>query len=122
MNAVVLDYHDNIAKVRTDVGIFEGVWCADPPVKGKYYMLELACTDIIEQDQLQHSKITAPSISNDQNGIVVNGLLEEIEDVVMFIRLCGNLLMLEVSPVCNFYQYVGHYVQIRLNNIHLYVI
>ena len=122
MNAIVLDYHDNIAKVRTDVGVFEGIWRAAPPTKGKQYMLELACDDIIDQDQLQHSKIAEPSISNDENGIVVNGLLEEVEDNVAFLRFFGNLFMLEISPSCDLSQHIGHNVTIRLSNIEMYVI
>lgn len=122
MNAVILNYHDDLVKVRTDVGIFEGVWCSDQPTEYMHYDLELACDDVIEQDELQYSRVSTPFINNDENGVIINCLLEEIEDCVMFLRLFGDLLMLEISPSSSFSRYIGHYVRIRLSNIQMYAI
>ena len=122
MNAVVLNYQDKLVKVRTDVGIFEGVWCSDQPAEYRHYDLELACDDVIEQDELQYSGGSTPFINNDENGVIVNCLLEEIEDCVMFLRFFGDLLMLEISPLSSFSRYIGHYVRIRLSKIQMYAI
>lgn len=122
MNAVVVNYHDDLVKVKTEVGIFEGIWCSDKPTEYRHYDLELACDDVIVQDVLQYSGISTPFIINVENGIIINGFLEEIEDCVLFLRLFGDLLMLEISPTSGFPQYVGHYVRIRLSHIQLYAI
>ena len=122
MNAVVLNYHDKLVKVRTDVGIFEGVWCSGQPAEYGEYDLELACDDVIDQDELQYSVIRTPFINNDEDGVIINGLLEEIEDCVMFLRFFGSLLMLEISPLSNFSPYIGHYVRIRVSKIKMYPI
>lgn len=122
MNGIVLNYRNDLVQVKTDIGVFEGIWKSDKLAEYRCYDLELACDDVIEQEVLQYSGIATPFITNVENGVMINALLEEIEDSVLFLRLFGDLMMLEISPSSDFSIYVGCYVRVKLSHIHLYAI
>lgn len=120
MNAIVVNCNDNIVQVKSHIGCFEGIFCSDKAAEYRQYDFELASDDIITQKSLRFSTISLPSVDNYEDAIIINGLVEAVEDDILFLRLSGDVLMLNHSPDSNFAQYVGRYVQIRLSEIKLY--
>ena len=120
MNAMVVNCNDNIVQVKSHVGYFEGIWCSDKSAEHRQYDFELASDDIITQKSLRFSTISVPSVSNYEDAIILNGLVEPVEDDILFLRLSDDVLMLNHAPDSDFAQYVGRYVQVRVSEIKLY--
>lgn len=120
MKVVIISKNASIVKVHTELGDFKGVWCSPEPVLSKNYIVELDSDDIITLETIKVSGTDVPSIKCVNEIIYITGLLEEIEDNVIFLRIHDSILMLETQPNLNLAKYLGFYVEVKLNSIQLY--
>lgn len=120
MEIQIVDILADIVRVNTAIGSFHGIWCSSAPVVSKRYIVELDSDDVLTSDAVELSNSCDPCIESVNQRIIITGLVEEIQDEVMILRLQKSLVMLEISPSSNFMQYIGHYVRVRLSEIKLY--
>ena len=120
MEIQIIDNQADIVRVRTPIGCFNGVWCSSTPVISKRYIVELDSDDVLTLAAVEFSDSCNPCIEYVNQAINVTGLVEEIQDEVMVLRLQKSLMLLEISSSLDFEQYIGHYVCIRLSEIKLY--
>ena len=120
MNAIVIETYGDMTLVQTPFGNVVGKWCSDKPVALKKYILELDCDDIVTPENIQTTVTSKPFIANRTDRVTICGLVEEIEDRLMYVRIEGDLLMLDILPISAYEKFINHYVQINLSSIHFY--
>lgn len=106
--------------VDTAIGCFSGIWCSQPPIVAKRYIVELDNDDVLTPNAIELCNSCNPCIENVDNGIKITGFVEEIQDNVIVLRLQKHLMMLEISSDSDFFRYVGCCVRIKLNEIRIY--
>ena len=106
--------------VNTAIGCFYGVWCSSEPAIFSRYIVELDSDEVLAFDAIKRSKTHKPSIESTDEAIYITGLVEEIQDRVMILRLQKTIMMLEITTNLALEQHIGHYVRVRLNEIRLY--
>ncbi len=120
MEIQIVDSWGNIVRVNTEIGCFNGVWCSSSPAVAKSYIVELDSDDVLTPDAVELSNFSKPWIAYVDQTINITGLVEEVQDEVIILRLQNSLMMLEISSKLDFVQYVGCYVHVRLSEIKLY--
>ena len=120
MKIQIIENQSNIVRVSTEIGCFNGIWCSPTPIVSKKYIVELDSDNVLTSDEVELSNSCIPCIEEFEKAIFVTGLVEEIQDNIMFLRLQKSLIMLAISCELDFVQYVGCYVRIRLSEIKLY--
>ena len=106
--------------VNTTIGNFEGIWCSPFPQISKRYIVELDSDDVIVPDNIKLSNISDPSIESTDQMVNVIGFVEEIQEKIMILRLQKSIIMLELSSITDFTNYIGCYVLVKLSNIKMY--
>jgi len=120
MEAEVVKKTGDMVYINTAVGNFNGIWCSSNPVALKKYVVELDSDEVLTLDAIECSDISSPSIECVNQSIFITGLVEEIQDRVMTLRLQGYIMMLEILSDLDFIQYVGCYVRVCLREIKIY--
>ena len=120
MEISVMKKQGNIVQVNTEFGCFEGTWCSSMPAELKKYVVELDSEDVITPSAIEHSMSLIPKIECDGKNIYFTGIVEEIQDHIMFLRFQGFIIMLELLSTVDFGQYLGQYVRVKLNHINIY--
>ena len=82
--------------------------------------MELDSDEVITPDVINISDDRNASIKSINGMVYLVGLVEEIQDKVIILRLQKTIMMLEVSNEFDFTQYIGHYVNVTLGDINLY--
>lgn len=110
----------NKVKVNTKIGSFSGIWCSSDPTLFKKYCVELDCDEVINPDDIDISRDCNPSIESINGNIYITGMLEEIQDNIMTLRLQESIIIVEISSNTLISDYVGNYIRIKLNEVKLY--
>lgn len=122
MESEIVSIKDDTVMVVTPMGSFWGNWRSSIRACYGKYNLELDCDDILEPLSIKHSSSEIPSIHESNGGIVISGMVEQIEDGLLYLRISTDLLMLEISDSINLSQFIHRYVDIFLSHIDLYPI
>lgn len=120
MEVVITDKKDNLVRICSSSGEFFGMWCSQSLPQLKKYVVELDSDDIISSDMLTISCTRLPHIEYRDNAVYLTGLVEEIENGLLFLRIGSDLVMLETEGDFDYSEYVGHYVHVRVSQLHLY--
>lgn len=120
MEIQIVDSWADIVRVHTAIGCFNGVWRSSTPAVLKRYIVELDSDDVLTPDAVELSNSSKPWIAYVDQTINITGLVEEVQDEVIILRLQHSIMMLEISSKLDFVQYVGRYVHVRLSEIKLY--
>lgn len=120
MRVTVTAICENQVYVNTDIGIIYGVWCSNEPVELKEYELELDCDEIITSDKISFSNSPQPFVSSCGGMVILNGIVEDIQEKVLFLRLSQDIVMLEVSSNFDITAYLHKFVRIYLSKLNLY--
>ena len=120
MEAIITELCNDKVCINTGIGNIKGIWCSDSPAKLKKYDLELDSNEIINSNMINYSSLLKPLVEMDNDRVIFNGLVEEIQDKVLFLRLSKDIVMLEISDESYFLKFVNQFVRIVLSNIELY--
>ena len=120
MEVLILDNHNGFVQVKTAIGNFCGTWCSATPIISKKYVVEIDSRTVLNFDDIKISDCSKPSIQGTTTITHIIGLVEEIEENIMFLRLQNTIVMLEVLPNPNFVKYLGKYIKIGISDITLY--
>ena len=107
-------------RVNTKIGSFNGIWCSPDPTLFKKYNVELDCDEALKPDDIDISRYGTPSIDSFNGSIYITGMLENIQDNVMTLRLHESIMMVEISSNPMISDCVGTYIRIKLNEVKLY--
>ena len=120
MEVLVTDKQDNCVRVCSSFGEFFGMWRSPSLPQLKKYTVGLDSHDIISDDMLTFTPTSSPHIECTGNDVYLTGLLEEIENDVLFLRLGTDLVMFETAQNSDYSKYIGLYVQVRVSQLLLY--
>ena len=120
MEAIITELCNDKVCINTEIGNIKGIWRSDSPAKLKKYDLELDSNEIINSNMINYSSLLKPLVEMDNDRVIFNGLVEEIQDKVLFLRLSKDIVMLEISDESYFLKFVNQFVRIVLSNIELY--
>lgn len=82
--------------------------------------MELDCDEVIGSANIRKSNTPQMMITT-QNGVVIlSGLVEEIQDGVLYLRCSKDIFMLEVCPEENLSDFTGQYVEVTIHNLNIY--
>ena len=116
----IIDKQDDYVYACSSFGAFFGIWCSPSPPELKRYIVELDSDDVIAPSMLTFSSLKLPSIESRDDATYLTGLLEEIEDNIIFLRIGTDLVMLEAVHDSNYSRYIGQYVQVMLFKLRIY--
>lgn len=116
----IVDIDKNVIRAESEIGCFEGKWCSSTPIIFKKYIVELDCADVITPTLIELSLSCVACIEQDSHTTKITGIVEDIEDNLIFLRVEKDLLMLNISSRLDFEQYIGLYVRITVNTIEIY--
>ena len=117
MEVQIINKQVDTVQVNTAFGCFSGIWCSLTPVIFKKYIVELESDDILTSDVVELSDSINPHIEYVDQAINITGLVEEVQDEVMVLRLQKSIILLEISSDIDFIQYIGRFVRNRKINI-----
>ena len=120
MKIRIVDIEKNVIYAESEIGCFKGKWCSSKPIIFKKYFVELDCVDVITPTSIELSLSCEACIEQDSHTIKITGIVEDIEDNLIFLRVEEDLLMLNISSRLDFEQYIGLYVRITVNTIEIY--
>lgn len=120
MEVKIVDKRADKVRVNTAIGNFNGIWCSSTPVILKRYIVELDSDEALALDAVELSNSCNPCIECVDQTIYITGLVEEIQEGVLILRLQKTIMMFDLLPNLDFAQYIDHYVRIRLREIKLY--
>jgi hypothetical protein len=117
---LVIDRKDDCVLANSSFGVFFGIWCSSSQPELKRYAVELDSDDVIAPKLITLSSIKQPCIESRDNVTYLTGLVEEVEDDIMFLRIGTDLVMLEMEHDSNYSRYIGQYVRVELFKLQLY--
>ena len=120
MEVQILEKQDGFVRVKSTIGSFYGTWCSSTPIVAKKYIVELDSDAVLTLDDVELSKCNKPSVKGTKGMTYVVGLVEEIENSIIILRLQSTIMMLEILPNLDFTQYLGRYIKISISDIVLY--
>lgn len=120
MEILIVDRQDDCVHVCSSFGTFFGIWCSSSPPELKKYVVELDSDDVITPNMLTFSSIKLPYIESRDDATYLGGIVEEIENNVMFLRIGTDLIMLETVHDSDYSRYIGQFVQVALFKLQLY--
>ena len=120
VEVLIIGKQNDYVYAYSSFGAFFGIWCSQSPPELKTYVVELDTNDIISADMLTFSPIKQPSIRSRDDVTYLTGLVEVIEDNLIFLRIGADLVMLEMAHDSDYSRYVGQYVQVMLSKLRLY--
>ena len=120
MKIKIVKQEEDTVIAKSKYGIFKAVWCSSELGK-KNCFVELDSSDVITpQDINLVSYGSSYAIEHYHQGVCITGYVEEIEGGIMVLRIGTSLMMLSLSPECDYANFKQNYVKVRLNNIKLY--
>lgn len=119
MKALIMDNKDKLVQVQTEFGSFQGRWMSDMPTNTSY-LVELGCNAVTNPEHICLSAEIQPAIYEDGAYTVFNGVVEEIEDSVMFLRLQDSIVMITISCNIDVQAYTCQWVTIRVDGVEIY--
>ena len=120
MEVLIINRWGKSVRVSSPIGSFNGVWCSSDPVISKRYIVELDSDSVLTLDAIKLSSSASFHIECIKDVVYFTGLVEGIENNVMYLRLCGSIVMLELLPHSDFEVFIGRYITVRINDIKLY--
>lgn len=120
MEVQIVEKHENMVRVNTTIGFFYGIWCSPVPAELRKYIVELDSDDVLTLETIRLSNSSEPCISCLDGIIYLNGVVEEIQDGLIFLRLHKSIMMLEISPHFDFSMFFNQFVCVRLHGINLF--
>ena len=120
MEVLIIEKQDHDVHACSPFGSFWGLWCSSFPPECKRYAIELDSTDILTPNMITISSIKKPYIERRDEATYLNGLVEEIEDELLFLRFDTDLIMLNLGHAYDYSRYIGQYIQVKLFKLHLY--
>jgi hypothetical protein len=120
LEVLITEKQDHYVHAFSSFGSFWGLWCSSFPPECKRYAIELDSTDILTPNMITISSIKKPYIERRGEVTYLNGLVEEIEDDLLFLRFDTDLIMLNLGHAYDYSRYIGQYIQVKLIKLHLY--
>ena len=120
MKIDVVEILDENVRAETQFGTIYGKMITDSAIKRNSYDVEIDIDGMLNMDRIELSSIAAPSISCKDDKVHITGLVEKIEDGVLFLRLKESLIMIEISDIENMRKYIGKFVVISTHSLCLY--
>ena len=120
MEGTITKIQGKKVRIDTALGWFNGTWCSTVQPLLKRYVVELDSDDIINADIIKISKISVANIEYIDDVIYITGLVEYIQNNIMFLRLKESVIMLELEHDISFDKYLGRYVVVSLKNLNIY--
>lgn len=120
MEIIILEKVNNMVYVQSDFGLFYGVWCSEDPQKNKKYHVELDIDQSLTCDDIEMLNFSVPHIEYVEGKASIFGLIEEVEDNIIFLRLNKSIIMFQVSSQVTPKNYLGHYVRLEVKEIKLF--
>ena len=120
MEVQILEKQDGFVRVKSTIGSFYGTWCSSTPIVTKKYIVEIDSDAVLTRDDVELSNCNRPSIEGTKGITYIVGLVEEIENDTIVLRLQSTIMMLETLPNLDFTQYLGRYVKISISDVVLY--
>ena len=120
MEILITDRQDGCVQVCSTFGRFFGIWCSSSPPELKSYVVELDSDDVIVPKLLTFSPMMRPGIESQNNTTYLTGLVEDIEDNIIFLRIGADIVMLDTVSSFDFSRYIGHFVRVSLSTLYLY--
>ena len=102
MEVNILSYNknDNTVKVRTQYGILHCVWKGQNEPELKRYIVELASDYIVKKEQINKNDSIKVGISEDENGFLICGTVDDVENDLIVVSIEGEQIMISVDEVC----------------------
>lgn len=120
MEIQIIEKTADKVRVNTSLGSFDGIWCSQEPVLFKKYIVELDSDDVLTSNDVELVESTFTHIENSEKNVIVFGLVEEVKDGVMVLRLQKYIMIVEISSDLDFLKYVGCFVRVKLSEIKIY--
>ena len=120
MMVYVVSKRNNTVYVKSKCGSFYGIWCSDEPETNREYHIEIDCDQTLVYGDVQLSNYHEACIESRENSVFVTGILEEIEDGVIILRLLDSIVMIKAYPNAVSPNYIGDFVDIKLKEIKLF--
>lgn len=116
----IIDKQNSWVHACSLFGTFFGTWCSPLPPELKSYVVELDSNDFVSPNAISFSATKQPNVESRNGATYLTGLLEEIEGMLMFLRIGADLVMLEMTHNSDYSNYVGHFVQVELSELLVY--
>ena len=107
MEVLIIEKQDYDVHACSSFGSFWGLWCSPFPPECKRYAIELDSTDILTPNMITISSTKKQYIERRDEATYLNGLVEEIEDELLFLRFDTDLIMLNLGHDYDYSRYVG---------------
>lgn len=120
MEAVLLEVKGDKAVVSTDVGVIEGKWFSETSICTRRYIIELDCDDIVDICNIKYSKEKISNISNEDTEVVLTGIVGEIEDRVLYLRVLDDIIMLKIKHKDEYEKFINEHVSIKVSGINFF--
>lgn len=124
MECTILKISDNSSViVKCNSGEFFGVWMSlDLPVLFHKYILEIGISEVVQPDSIVILEKPIESIDYNEKFVSFSGYVEDIEDGVLFFRVCDDIIMFELADTdkLNYSIYNKRYISISVAKVELY--
>ena len=82
--------------------------------------MEIECNEIIQKKMVDIIHIREETIKCDNNFIQMYGVVEFVENDILYLRIKTDIIMLETEPNVDFFDYLNKNVCITLHEIYFY--
>ena len=120
MEVRIVDVCEDLAKVNSEIGVFYGVWCSSAPIVSRIYHVEIDCDEIIDTRNIEFSNIDDSFVDCVDKTIYLTGLVEQVDDKILFLRLYRSLVMLNITSESEFKRFENHFVRISVKELKLF--
>ena len=120
MEAYIIQIKESFVEICTDLGRIWGIWRSSAPPELRKYIIELDSPEILTVDAVKITDCARPTIKFEDDTVYLNGLVEEVQDNILILRLSNNIMMLQISNKDDFSSFVNKFVCVALQNVSFY--
>ena len=120
MKICIIEISGKNVLANTKYGPINGYFITNSICERKEYEVELDFNDIVEFEDISYASPVKPSIKVENEVISFTGVVESVEDHLLFLRMEDNLLMFETVDDIRFLDYVNKVATIKTREVLMY--
>lgn len=113
-------HYDNYVEVSSPYGIFCGTYVGEKMSMGETHDVEIDIPNVFALDDFKISDTQSFNIVTSNGITTINGLVEEIDNDLIFIRFGLDLIAIEIISDAEYKSLLNKYVSLAFDKIALY--
>ena len=111
---------NNLVQVNSEFGEFKAYMRTEFAPNQRSYDVELDFEDVVSKDDFSHSESKIERIIEDNQFIYITGIIDSIEDSVLFMKLKDSIIMFEFEDECIERIVLNEWITVRVSAVNMY--